>query len=415
MSDNLDTPTVPAGFNLLDTATFKRGHPHALYDRMRAAGGVLRNPGSAKQPAFWVLTNYADINTVSRDAAKQFTSTKGFRISTDNRASMDPEIGRILSRFMLSMDRPEHEKYRALVSSHFLPAGIRALEPRVKDAITDVLDGLKGRTDVDFVADVAAAVPIKTVCALLGVPREDEERVIDLTNSVFGTDDPEFAPSLEEANRRYLEVLDYAGWLLEQRRKEPREDLVTLFAHGRIDDQPLSETEQRSFFSNMLAAGNETTRSSLAGAAWALYRNPTERERVVRDLALLENAVYELLRYVSPVYQMARTATVDLELGGQKIAAGERVALLYGAANRDAEVFADPHRLDVGRDNAQRHLTFGIGIHHCLGSRLGAMQMRVILGEFLARYPRFEVTSPPAYLASNFVAAVKTMPVRLAA
>ncbi len=399
--------------DLLDTASFRHGHPHPTYDALRRTEPVSRHPGSEKQPPFWILTRYADIQFVSRDSTGLFSSKHGFRIPTDKRASMDPEIGRTLSRFMLAMDSPEHEKYRNVASSRFWPSAVRALEPRVNAAIADVFEGIKGRQEVDFVTDVAATVPIRTVCALLGVPPEDEQRVFDLTNSIFGTDDPEYAPTLDEANRRYLEVFDYAAWLLEQRRQDPRDDLTSVFAHATVDGRPLSLTEQKSFFSNMLGAGNETTRSSLAGAIWALSQHSHERDRLLAEPNLMGSAIHELLRYVSPVYHMARTATRDVELSDKKIASGERVAMMYGAGNRDPEVFEDPHRLDLSRANASSHLTFGIGIHHCLGSRLAGMQLRAILSTFLAAYPRFEVVAPPVYLASNFVAAIKSLPLRL--
>ena len=373
----------------------------------------MRHAGSDRQPDFWVLTRYDDIQAVSLDA-ERFTSTRGFRVSTDNRASMDPEIARILSRFMLAMDRPEHDKYRALVAPAFTPAALKALEPRIAASVRELMDTLMGRRTVEFVREIAAVVPIKTICLLLGVPPQDEARVFDLTNSVFGTDDPEFATTLDEANRRYFEVLDYAAWLLAERRREPRDDLTSLFAHAQIDGEPLGEAEQKSFFSNLLAAGNETTRSSLAGAVWALSENKPERDRLIAHPELGPGAINELLRYFGPVYQMARTAKVDLELGGQRIGAGERVVMLYGAANHDPEVFADPHRLDVNRPNAGRHLTFGVGVHHCLGSRLATLQLRMLLGEFLRRFPSFEVVGAPQYLASNFVAAMKSLNVRLA-
>jgi cytochrome P450 len=410
----MSTPVadVVDGFDLFDTTTFAHGHPHAAYDRIRAEHPVMRHPGSAKQPPFWVLTRHADIHAVSMDG-ERFTSTRGFRLSTDSRAGMDPEISRILSRFMLAMDRPEHDTYRALVSGLFTPQSLKALEPRINQSVTTLMDSLEGRSEVEFVSQVAAIVPIKTVCAIFGLPPEDEKKVFDLTNSVFGTDDPDYSPSLEEANRNYLAIFDYGMELIEQRRKAPREDLLTVLAHATIDGEPLGEVEQKSFFSNMLAAGNETTRSSLAGAVWALSRNKGERDRLVADPALIPGAINELLRYFSPVYQMMRTAKVDLEIGGQAIGKDERVVMLYGAGNHDPAVFEDPHRLDVTRANAGRHLTFGVGVHHCLGSRLAGLQLRAILGEFLRRFPKFEVVGEPAYVNTNFVGAMKSLPVRL--
>lgn len=400
------------GFNLLDVATFADGHPHQAYDRIRAEEPVMRHPGSAKQPPFWVLTRYEDIQAVSLDG-QRFTSTKGFRVATDNRSSMDPEIGQVLSRFMLTMDQPEHGAYRSLVSSAFMPTALKAVEERVRQSVADLMQSLDGADEVEFVTEVGAIVPIKTICAILGVPPEDEGLVFEFTNAVFGTDDPAFAPSIAVANAKYLEIFDYGLSLLKERRREPRDDLLTLIANGTIDGKPLGETEQKSFFSNLLAAGNETTRSSLSGSIWALAQFRDERRRLIADPTLIPGAVHELLRWFSPVFQMARTAKKDVEIGGRTIKSGERVAMLYGAGNHDPAVFADPHRLDITRANAKRHITFGYGIHSCLGSRLAGMQLRFILEAFLAKFPEYEVMEQPSYTASNFVGAMKSLRVKL--
>ena len=253
------------------------------------------------------------------------------------------------------------------------------------------------------------------ISGVLGVPPEDEARVFHLTNAVFGTDDPDYAPTPEEANRRYQEVIDYAGWMIARREREPRDDLTSVFAHATIDGKPIDPIEKKSFFTNMLAAGNETTRSSLAGAIWGLAQFPGERERLIADPGLIPGAIKELLRWFSPVIHMARTATADTMVGDTAIGVGERVVLLYGAGNHDPAVFDDPHRLDVTRANAGKHLTFGFGIHHCLGAQLATMQLRLLIAAFLLRFPRYQLCGRPVFLASNFVQAMKSLPMRLSA
>ncbi|WP_422059702.1 cytochrome P450 [Sphingopyxis sp.] len=399
-------------FDLLDTASFADGHPHDAYDALRADRPVFRHPGSDRQPPFWVLTRYDDVRAVSLDA-QNFTSTKGFRVPTDQRAAMDPEIGRTLSRFMLAMDNPEHADFRALVASAFMPGAIGRFEPRVEASVAGVMDTLAGRDEVEFVEEVGAIVPIRSICAIMGVPIEDEWRIFEFTNAVFGTDDPDYAPSLEVANARYLAIFDYGLDLIEQRRREPRDDLISIIARAKVGGRSLDDIERKSFFSNMIAAGNETTRSSLAGALWGLWRFPDQRRRLVEDPSLIPAAVNELLRWHSPVFQMARTATQDVEIGGVTIAAGERVAMLYGAGNHDPAIFDDPHRVDVTRVNANRHLAFGYGVHHCLGLRLATMQLRHILTAFLKTYPNYEVVEPPQFIRSNFVGAMKALRIAL--
>jgi cytochrome P450 len=400
------------GFNLLDPATFSKGHPWVTYDRMRAAQPVMRHEGSEVQPPFWLVNNFAMIKAVSTDT-HNFTTTKGFRIQSDRRRAMDPKIAQVLSRFMLAMDEPEHSLYRGLVSSGFMPASLRLIEDKIRQSVATMMAGLSSGQIVEFVTEVGAIVPIKTVCAIMGVPEEDEQRVFEFTNAVFGTDDPAFAPTLEVANRNYLEIFDYARWLFEKRREEPRDDLATLLVNARIDGKPLGETEMLSYFSNMIAAGNETTRSSLAGAVWGLALHRAQRDRLLAEPKLLSGAVDELLRWYTPVYHMARTATQDVQLGDQLVRAGERVAMLYGAGNHDPAVFDDPHELDLARANAGRGVTFGYGVHHCLGWRLGTMQLRLILDAFLQKFPRYEILGEPRYVASTFVRAMKSLEVRL--
>lgn len=400
------------GFSVIDPDTFVKGHPHDLYDQMRESQPVWRHPGSEHQPPFWALTRFEDIRAVSLDA-ENFTSALGFRIPTDTFTAMDPEIGMVLSRFMLAMDNPEHADFRGVVASAFMPGAVAKFEPRIRASIEGLLASLKGRDEVDVVTEVAAIVPIKTVCAAMGVPEEDEWRVFEFTNAVFGTDDPDYSPTVAQANERYLEIFDYGWHLLEQRRREPKDDLLSRVANATIGGRPLTEIEQKSFFSNMIAAGNETTRSSLGGAIWALGSNPDQRRLLVEDPSLIPAAVTELLRWFSPVYQMARTAKRDVEVGGTLVKEGERVCLLYGAGNHDPAAFADPHRLDVRREGTSRHLTFGYGVHHCLGSRLAVMQLRLILEAFLGAFPNYALASEPKYIRSNLVRAMKEMRIQL--
>lgn len=407
------TPGSVAGadsiFDLLAPATFREGHPHQAYDRLRQVAPVLREGDDAP----WLVTGYDAIREVSANR-EDFTSAAGFRVHTANRAAMDPAIGRVLSRFMLAMDEPEHGDFRKLVGSFFKPAAIKALEPVVAQRIDLMMDSLKGREKVEFVEDVGARVPISTICALIGVPEEDEHRVFEFTNAVFGTDDPELAPSIEVANAKYLEIFDYGWNLLEKRRLDPQDDLVSFIANAELPGgRKLTRDEQISYFSNLIAAGNETTRSSLSGAIWLLAQHPEQRDRLMADTSMIPQAIQEILRHFSPVIHMARTATRDCRIGDVEIGAGDRVAMLYGAGNHDPAVFEDPHSFDCERKNAIRHLSFGYGIHHCLGNRLAVLQLGLILERFLRTFPRYEVAGDIFFIQSNFVLAMKRLPIRL--
>lgn len=404
--------TTTTGFNLIDPETFRYGHPFDTYDEIRAETPVYRNPESDMQPGFWVLTRHADIRALSTDT-ENFSSAQGAVIPPDIFLQLDPKIIEDLNRFMIAMDKPEHTKYRGLVAPAVTPAAIKRLEDRISASIDALIDGLKGRDEVDFVTEVGAIVPIKTICAIMGVPEEDEKKVFDFTNAVFGFGDPELSPTLEEANENFLAVLDYGWDLAQKRREDPRDDVMSIVANAEIDGKPLSRVDQTSFFTNMVAAGNETTRSSLAGAISLLAKHPDQRQLLIDDPEMISSSLDELLRRHTPGIHMARTAKRDAEVGGQLVREGERVAMLYGAGNHDPAVFADPYRLDLRRENAKEHLAFGYGPHHCYGWRLARLQLRLILTAFLRTFPNYEIASEPTMIVSNLVHAMKSLRVRL--
>ena len=404
--------SLSSRFDIRNVESFRDGHPHDAYDSLRSAGPLQRSPGPADSTV-WLATGYEEIRAISSDS-EHFTSTAGFRIHSEHRAQMDPAIGRVLSRFMLAMDEPEHALFRKIVSPFFKPSAVSAVEPRVRKSIDRLVRGLRDRETVDFVNDIGAIVPISTICALIGVPAEDEQRIFEFTNAVFGTDDPELAPSLEIANERYLEFFDYGWSLLEQRRREPTNDLISHIAHAELSDgRKLTRDEQISFFSNLIAAGNETTRSSLSGAIYLLFHHPDQRRLLAEEPVRIPSAVQEILRHYSPVIHMSRTAICDVDIGDMTVATGDRVALLYGAGNHDPAVFSNPHQFDCSRKDSMRHLAFGYGIHHCLGNRLAVLQLSLILEAFLKAFPDYELTGDASFIKSNFVLAMKSLPMRL--
>ena len=400
------------GFSLLNSDMFRHGQPHELYDLLREHSPVYRHPGNGDQPDFWALTRFEDIRAVSLDG-ENFTSTRGFIIPTEIRSNLDPEIGIALSRFMLAMDNPEHQDFRAVVVSAFMPSALKQVLPRIQASVDALFQSLEELEEADFVNTIAATVPIKTICAIMGIPAADEARVFEFTNTVFGIDDPELAASADATNEGYRALFEYGWDLLEARRRDPRDDLLTRIAHGTVGGRPLTPTEQKGFFSNLIAAGNETTRSTLAGSIYGLAKHPDQRQALIADPALLSTAINELIRWFSPVYHFSRVARRDVVVGGQAIGEGERVAMLYGAGNHDPAMFVDPHQLDIHRNNAKANLAFGYGIHNCLGSRLALMQLDLILSRFLLNFPEYEILSEPTFIRSNLVQAMKTLPVRL--
>lgn len=397
-------------FDLTQSETFRNGHPFDVYDRLRAREPVYRNPGEGQ--AIWVLTRHADVEQVARDN-KNFTSTQGFRVlEQGGMANLKPHIREAITSTLMTMDPPDHTSVRRPMQGHFLPSALRKLEGQVNSFVAELVASIPAESEIEFVTQVASIVPIRTLCLLLGIPERDHDKVFDWTNQLVGTSDPEYGPSPEESNAVFEDVFEYGTRLLRDRSAEPADDLLSVVASMFSDSEPQSRQIRNGMFTLLLAAGNETTRNSLSGSIVALSRFPDQRRELLEDPERISQTIPELLRFVTPVFQMMRVALRDIEVGGQAISAGDKVAMLYGAANRDPAIFENPHRLDITRPNASRHLSFGIGIHHCLGARIAVLQLNALLRALLARFPEIETTSEPDYLQSNFVCGIKRLMVQ---
>lgn len=400
----------PIAFDLTDPANFRQGHPFVVYDRIRDAQPVYRNPNDDRSHPVWLLTRHKDIEAVARDNLN-FTSAQGFRIQERDGgiALLKPHVRDAVASTLLTMDPPRHGEVRRPMQSHFMPSVLRRLEVQIDGFVGAMVAALPADSEIEFVTTVASEVPIRTLCLVLGIPDVDRPRVFDWTNRLVGTSDPEYGAGPEQSNAVFEEVFDYGARLLEIRRNDPGDDLLSTVVQIFADGSPKAQTMLNGMFTLLLAAGNETTRNSLTGSIVALSRFPDQRRKLTENPGLIEQAVPELLRYVTPVIQMMRVATADVTVGGQKIEAGDRLAFLYGAANRDPDVFTDPHRLDINRENAARHLSFGLGIHHCLGARIATMQLNSLLRALFSRFPNLEASGEPDYLQSNFVCGIKRL------
>lgn len=397
--------------DVADPTIFLHGHPHELYDYWRENDPVHRVPGSDTFPPYWVLTRHADIDAVSRDSAR-FTSTGGFRLPTyaEQRSA---EVTAALGSMLLTIDPPDHMEIRRRLAPPFTPGALRAVQTRVEESVEELLSGLRGRDEIEIVTDFASILPIRTLCALLGIARSDEQLIYELTNRTVGVGDPEYNTTPEDSAAAFGEMFAYGARLLAQREAEPSDDVLGVVARMTLHGEPIDENFRRGMFTLLVAAGNETTRNSLTCGILALADNPDQWALLAARSELIPGATIEIFRYVTPVIQMMRIAKVDLEIGGKQISKGERVVLLYGAANRDPEVFARPHEFDVTRQDAGRHLAFGIGPHYCLGARVAAIQVSAVLSRLLVEFPDLTITGEPEYLLSNFVSSVKRLSVRL--
>jgi cholest-4-en-3-one 26-monooxygenase len=394
-----------ADVDLVNPDIWVKGVPHDAFRLLRREAPVFwqEMPGHR---GFWAITRYEDVVTVSKDAAT-FSSYKGGTILKD----LPEEDLNNTRTIMLNMDPPQHSKYRKLVSQGFTPRMTARLEPRIRAATTEILDAVAERGECDFVRDIAAELPLIVIAELVGVPLEDRHKVFEWSNRLIGFDDPEFASSENDGKAAAMEMWMYANQLAEQRKKEPRDDLVSVLMTGEVDGEKLSEVEFDSFFLLLAVAGNETTRNLISGGMLALIEHPAERQKLLDDPSLIPSAVEEMLRWVSAVSQFRRTATRDTEIRGQKIREGDKVVVYYQSANRDEAVFKDPDTFDVTR-SPNNHLAFGIGEHFCLGANLARLEIRVMFEELLRRMPDIELAGPVRRLRSNFINGVKEMPVR---
>jgi cholest-4-en-3-one 26-monooxygenase len=403
----------PKIVDLNDSTAFLRGFPHAAMDRVRHEHPVYWNEEAPEWgPGFWNLTRYDDIVAASRDT-ETFSSAKGVNISYGPNAN--EEIVTAVVGNMICMDPPLHRVYRKIAKPFFTSTSIASLESRIRELVTGIVDRALEKKDCDFMVDVAAPLPISVLCDILGVPQSDWRLIFDWSNILIGFEDPEFGVSRERVEGTFLSLFGYGQQLIAERRAHPRKDLMTAIAMAEPEDGvPIPEHLLNGFFLLMVIAGNETTRNSLSGGMHALIENPAEKRKLDAERALLPTAVEEILRWVSPVNHMRRTATRDTEIRGVEIAAGDKVVLWYPAANRDPDAFARPQTFDVTRD-PNAHLAFGIGEHFCLGAQLARLQLRVMFEELLARTRKIDPTGPVSYMRTNFINGIKAMPVRIQA
>lgn len=390
--------------DLLDPASYDGGQPHDQFRWLREHDPVHRHAEPGTGPGYWAITRYEDVRAVSRN--HEVSSNEPSIMIEDRGGPVPPGD----DKMMLMCDPPRQTELRRLVSSSFTPKAARALAPRIAVLARQIIDAVIERGECDLVSDVAGELPSYVIAELLGLPLDDGRQLYALTETLHSA--PESLPEGAQAAAG-AEMFGYAAKLLAQKRAAPGDDLATRLIQAEIDGRGLSDMEFFLFFMLLVDAGGDTTRNLVAGGMLALLERPAELARLRGDLdRLLPTAREELLRFVSPVVYMRRTARRDAEIGGQKIRAGEKVALYYGAANRDAAIFDDPDRLDVGR-TPNHHVAFGAtGAHFCLGAQLARVEIDAILREILIRMEDLELVGRPEWLASTFISGPKSMPVR---
>jgi cytochrome P450 len=404
-------PTIDP-LKLIDPISYgENGYPHEEWTRLRNEAPLekFETPG---WPSFWAVTKHADIIEISKQPeiflnAPGMTMTRSERLATAG--SSTPPIMTIIN-----MDPPEHRKFREVASPYFTPRLMRKLQPLVDKTARELIDDLGPEGECDFITRIASLHPLKIISRILGVPEADEPFILKLTNELFGAEDPEFQRSgdrIENMRTLFIEFWAYFGKIMEDRRKQPRDDLASVFANAVIDGKPMGEVETMGYCLITFTAGHETTRGSIGSGLDALIDNPAQLERWGREPEITPKAIDEIVRFVTPVNHMMRTASEDYVLRGKKIRAGDRLVLFYASANRDEEVFEAPNELRLDR-YPNRHLGFGIGEHFCLGSHLARMTSGTLFRELTGRIEEIERVGESERTASNLVPGLKHLPIR---
>ena len=400
--------TTLAEVDLANLDTFVAGVPHDMFDLLRRDAPVYFHPESDGK-GFWCIVGYEDLQQVSR-AWEDYSSEWGITLYDVDEEQLSQQ-----RMMMLMMDPPRHTKLRLLVNKGFTPRMIERLHDRIRGIAGELADQALERGTCDFVVDVAAELPLQVIAEMMGVPHEDRHKVFEWSNRLIGSEDPEYAVSAEDAMGAATEMFLYANDLAAHKRANPSDDIVSTLLAAEVEGERLTDLEFDMFFELLAVAGNETTRNLISHGMLALIEHPDQRQLLLDDPALLGSAVDEMLRYASPVMYMRRTARADLELHGETIREGDKVALWYIAANHDPAVFDDPHRFDVRRQ-PNEYLAFGGGgPHFCLGSHLAKLEITVMFEELLKRAPAAELAGPVERLRSNFINGIKHLPVSVAA
>jgi cytochrome P450 len=378
-------------------ARFRRDPARDPIHRSRAAYG-------------WVLSRHQDVARVLRDPRfsaddRNFSQHARLRAEALRKGLADREDED--APIMLRSDPPTHTRLRALVNKAFTPRAVERLRPRVEEVTAKLLEGLAGRERFDLIAELAVPLPVTLIAEMLGIPAEDRATFKRWSDVLVGFLDP-LAADPKAMRRTVDDFFEYVSRIAAERRRRPADDLLSALVQAEEAGERLSEAELHGTVALLLAAGNETTTNLIGNGVLALLRHPDELARLRGDPTLLDGAVEELLRFDSPVQMTARIARADLDFEGRRFRRGQFVVLLLGSANRDPDVFPEPDRLDLGRTD-NRHLSFGLGAHFCLGAPLARLEGRIALRELLRRFPHLRLSQEPRWRAFTFLRGVEKL------
>lgn len=395
--------TLAGSVDLADPDTFTDGVPHEALAAMRRSDPVHWQPMDG-EAGFWAILRHADVVHVARHPELFSSSTGGITIEDVD----EPTLQRVRN-MLLAMDPPRHSTHRAPLSEHFRPRIIAGMEHRVRQICRDIMDRARDQREVEFVGEVAAQLPTRVIGELFGLPRPDWDYLRSLAERITASQDPDF----EGGGTGGVEMASYAVELAATRRTLGLgDDLTSAILGGDFGGRPMSDAEFGGFFVQLVTAGNDTTRGMLSSGLLTLLRHPDQMTELRRDRSLLPHAVEEIVRYDNPLHYFRRTATVDSEISGTPIKAGDKVAMYYTSANRDEAVFDRPEAFDIRRER-NPHLSFGMGVHFCLGAHLARLEGRVFFDELLSSFRGIELIGEPVRIRSNLNNSLKRLPIRL--
>ena len=388
------------------------GPPDALFKQMRSECPVHWSPRMIDFPdeaGYWSVTTADGVFEVSRDWETYSSERGGITAVTDSVMPLE-----LIQSMFIGMDPPKHDRIKALFQRGFTPKRIAEHEDAIRAITRDVLDQLEGRETADLVDDVAQPVVARVIGSFMGLPQGDDVVWARLMNTILGANDPDVNPEGVQTvmQRDVPEVFERCGKLIADRRENPTDDLTSVLVHAEVDGEKLEEHEIVMGFFLLMAAGNDSTKATYCSGMRALLEDPEQRRQLLDDPSLIPSAVEESLRMFPAFAHFRRTATKDTELLGQPIKEGDKVIMWYVSSNRDETRYEDPDHFDVTRN--PEHQAFGAGGRHfCLGTALARLELRILLEETLARYPRMELAGEPRHVVSGFVNQLKTLPVQL--
>jgi len=392
------------------------GQPHEAWSWLREHAPVYRCEADPYED-FWAITRHADIMDIS-GKPDVFSSLRGPTVLTqDQLARQARDTGAFASmRTIIEMDPPEHRSFRKVASGFFTPRSIHRLDEIVEECAREQVDKLGDEGECDFVEQIAQRHPLRVLATILGIERDDEEKVLELTQQLFADDDPDLQREGEDRDKAIqeigLEFYQLFNKIIEDRRENPRDDLASMLANAKLTDgSQMGPVETFGYYLIVFTAGHDTTRNAISGGMEKLLYNPDQLDLLRKHPELTQKAVEEVVRWTSPVNYMRRTTTRDVELRGVKIPEGDNLVLFYASANRDDAVFDRPFDFDITR-HPNRHLGFGTGEHFCLGAHVARLSARALFLELARRLEYAEPVGEATHIESSFVVGRKTLPMR---